>query len=68
MHYETTIILLLVIFCISARVVLSQPQTSKDNYTGAWETPASSDQHGRFPKLQFPASIFPILLLTGILL
>jgi len=35
------IILLSWIFCLPGQVVLSQTYSGKDNYTGAWETPAS---------------------------
>ena len=35
------IILLLWITCLVSHTVFSQPYSSKDNYTGAWETPGS---------------------------
>jgi hypothetical protein len=35
------IILLFWVFCLPAQTVFSQPYSSKNNYTGAWETPAS---------------------------
>src|SRR5450759_3090196 len=35
------IILLVGLFYLHTQVVFSQSQVSRDNYTGAWETPAS---------------------------
>ncbi len=35
------IVCLLCLVCVSRQVILSQPYTSKNNYTGTWETPSS---------------------------
>src|SRR5450759_2648285 len=60
------IILLLWIFCISARVVFSQaPQTSKDNYTGAWETPASWNPTWAVPQTTMDGYYFPLITING---
>jgi gliding motility-associated-like protein len=43
-------ILILWIISIPSKVLFSQSQTSKDNYTGAWETPASWDPVWTLPQ------------------
>jgi large repetitive protein len=60
------IILLLWIFCISAGVIFSQaPQTSKDNYTGAWESPASWDPTWAVPQTTMDGYYFPLITING---
>jgi len=47
------IIILFQLFCLPAQLVFSQTQTSKDNYTGAWETPASWNPVWAVPQTDF---------------
>jgi gliding motility-associated-like protein len=44
------IILLLCIFCLTGKTVFSQSYSSKDNYIGAWETPASWNPEWTLPQ------------------
>ena len=58
--------LLLLIFCISALVVFSQaPQTSKDNYTGAWESPTSWNPTWAVPQTTLDGFYFPLITING---
>lgn len=47
------IIILLQLFCLPAQIVFSQTHTSKDNYTGGWETPASWSPVWAVPQTDF---------------
>jgi len=38
---KETIVLLLCIFCLFYQALFSQSYSSKNNYTGSWETPTS---------------------------
>jgi|WetSurSiteA1Bulk_404760.scaffolds.fasta_scaffold00952_5 gliding motility-associated-like protein len=48
--HKARIVSLLYLVCLTGRVLFSQPQSSRNNYTGAWETPASWDPSWALPQ------------------
>lgn len=59
------IIILFWLFCLPCYQVFSQAQTSKDNYTGAWENPATWDPVWPVPMIVINRSIAPTITING---
>ena len=59
------IILLFELFCLAGQLVFSQSQTSKDNYTGAWETSTSWNPTWAVPQTVIDGFSFPNITING---
>lgn len=58
-------ILLFWLFCLPCYQVFSQAQTSKNNYTGAWEAPATWDPVWPVPMIVISGLIAPTITING---
>ena len=59
------IIFLFWLFCLQGLTVFSQDQTSKDNYTGAWQEPSSWNPEWPVPLTSITGSDAPTITING---